>query len=90
MGSTVAVTGAAQQVAAVSAALRNAGAKVIAHKKQRTVHVGDHVTLIFEDELTIRYQVQEMLRVERIFEEVSLPADRFTRAVERFEQEGKA
>ena len=44
-------------------------AKVIAHKKQRTVHVGDHVTLIFEDELTIRYQVQEMLRVERIFEE---------------------
>ena len=44
-------------------------AKVIAHKKQRTVHLGDHVTLIFEDELTIRYQVQEMLRVERIFEE---------------------
>jgi hypothetical protein len=44
-------------------------AKVIAHKKQRTVHVGDHVTLIFEDELTVRYQVQEMLRVERIFEE---------------------
>ena len=44
-------------------------AKVIAHKKERTVHLGDHVTLIFEDELTIRYQVQEMLRVERIFEE---------------------
>jgi hypothetical protein len=44
-------------------------AKVIVHKKQRTVHVGDHVTLIFEDELTVRYQVQEMLRVERIFEE---------------------
>jgi len=44
-------------------------AKVIAHKKERTVHLGDHVTLIFEDELTVRYQVQEMLRVERIFEE---------------------
>ena len=44
-------------------------AKVIAHKRERTVHLGDHVTLIFEDELTIRYQVQEMLRVERIFEE---------------------
>jgi len=44
-------------------------AKVIAHKKNRTVHLGEHVTLIFEDELTIRYQVQEMLRVERIFEE---------------------
>ncbi|MBL8383700.1 MAG: DUF3501 family protein [Burkholderiales bacterium] len=44
-------------------------ARVIAHKKHRTVHLGDHVTLIFEDELTIRYQVQEMLRIERIFEE---------------------
>jgi hypothetical protein len=44
-------------------------AKVLAHKKHRTVHVGEHVTLIFEDELTIRYQVQEMLRVEKIFEE---------------------
>jgi Protein of unknown function (DUF3501) len=44
-------------------------AKVIAHKKVRTVHVGEHVTLQFEDELTIRYQVQEMLRIERIFEE---------------------
>jgi len=43
--------------------------RVIAHKKLRTVHVGDHVTLLFEDELTIRYQVQEMLRIERIFEE---------------------
>jgi len=43
--------------------------KVIAHKKDRTAHLGEHVTLIFEDELTIRYQVQEMLRVERIFEE---------------------
>jgi hypothetical protein len=44
-------------------------AKVMAHKKNRKAHLGDHVTLIFEDELTIRYQVQEMLRAERIFEE---------------------
>jgi hypothetical protein len=44
-------------------------ARVIEHKKRRSVHVGDHVTLQFEDELTIRYQVQEMLRIERIFEE---------------------
>jgi hypothetical protein len=44
-------------------------AKVIEHKKRRTVHLGEHVTLQFEDELTIRYQVQEMLRIERIFEE---------------------
>jgi hypothetical protein len=44
-------------------------ARVLAHKKHRTVALGEHLTLIFEDELTIRYQVQEMLRVERIFEE---------------------
>jgi hypothetical protein len=44
-------------------------AKVIAHKKNRTVHLGANVTLLFEDELTIRYQVQEMLRIERIFED---------------------
>ena len=44
-------------------------AKVIAHKKDRTVHLGAHVTLLFEDELTVRYQVQEMLRIERTFEE---------------------
>ena len=44
-------------------------AKVMAHKKNRTVHVGQHVTLIFEDELTIRYQIQEMLRIEKTFEE---------------------
>lgn len=43
--------------------------KVIAHKKHRTVHLGPHVTLLFEDELTIRYQIQEMLRIEKIFEE---------------------
>jgi hypothetical protein len=44
-------------------------ARVLAHKKNRIVHLGQHLTLIFEDELTIRYQVQEMLRVEKIFEE---------------------
>jgi hypothetical protein len=44
-------------------------ARVIAHKQNRQVHLGEHVTLMFEDELTMRYQVQEMLRAERIFEE---------------------
>ena len=44
-------------------------ARVMEHKKRRTVHLGGHLTLQFEDELTIRYQVQEMLRIERIFEE---------------------
>jgi hypothetical protein len=43
--------------------------KVIAHKKNRTVELGDHITIVFEDELTIRYQIQEMLRVERTYEE---------------------
>jgi hypothetical protein len=44
-------------------------ARVIAHKKNRTVRIGEHVTLLFEDELTIRYQIQEMLRIEKTFEE---------------------
>jgi len=43
-------------------------AKVMAHKKDRQVAVGPHATLYFEDRLTIQYQIQEMLRVERIFE----------------------
>lgn len=42
--------------------------KVLAHKKNRQVNLGEHVTLLFEDRLTIQYQVQEMLRIERIFE----------------------
>jgi hypothetical protein len=44
-------------------------AEVMAHKKNRMVELGDHVTLIFEDEKTMRYQIQEMLRAERTFEE---------------------
>jgi hypothetical protein len=47
-------------------------ARVMAHKKDRTVHLGEHVTLIFEDELTMRYQIQEMLRIERIFEDAGI------------------
>ena len=43
--------------------------KVIAHKQRRKVYIGEHITLIFEDEMTIRYQIQEMLRAERIFED---------------------
>ena len=41
----------------------------MSHKKNRKVNLGENVTLIFEDELTIRYQIQEMLRAEKIFEE---------------------
>jgi hypothetical protein len=43
-------------------------AKVIAHKKDRRVALGEHAALYFEDALTMQYQVQEMLRIERIFE----------------------
>jgi hypothetical protein len=43
--------------------------EVIAHKKLRQVALGEHITLFFEDEKTIRYQIQEMLRIEKTFEE---------------------
>ena len=43
-------------------------AQVIAHKKNRKVTIGPNATLFFEDRLTMQYQVQEMLRIERIFE----------------------
>jgi hypothetical protein len=47
-------------------------ARILAHKKPRSVHLGEHLTVLFEDELTIRYQVQEMLRIEKIFEEAGI------------------
>src|SRR5438132_10414541 len=50
-------------------------AKVLEHKKNRTVQLGEHVTLQFEDELTVRYQVQEMLRIERIFEDEGIQGE---------------
>ena len=50
-------------------------AQVIAHKKIRTVHLGEHVTLQFEDAVLIRYQIQEMLRIERIFEEAGIQGE---------------
>ena len=43
-------------------------AQVIAHKKNRKIHAGPVATLYFEDRMTMQYQIQEMLRVERIFE----------------------
>jgi len=42
--------------------------EVLAHKRDRQVAIGPHATLYFEDRLTIQYQVQEMLRIERVFE----------------------
>ena len=43
--------------------------EVIAHRKLRSVQLGEHINLQFESETTIRYQIQEMLRIEKIFEE---------------------
>jgi hypothetical protein len=43
-------------------------ARVIEHKRHRRVPIGEHINLYFEDRLTIQYQIQEMLRIEKIFE----------------------
>ena len=48
---------------------------VIAHRKLRMVALGDHVTVQFESEMSIRYQVQEMLRIEKIFEEEGIQSE---------------
>lgn len=47
-------------------------ARVMAHKNNRKISLGDNITLFFEDELTIRYQIQEMLRVEKIFDDAGI------------------
>lgn len=47
-------------------------AEIMAHKKNRMVELGEHVTLMFEDEKTMRYQIQEMLRAERTFEDAGI------------------
>jgi len=43
--------------------------EIVAHRKLRTVHLGEHISVQFESELSMRYQIQEMLRIEKIFEE---------------------
>jgi len=53
-------------------AMRN---QVIEHKKERTVPLGNHVTFLFEDELTIRYQIHEMLHIEKIFDDEGIQAE---------------
>ena len=50
-------------------------ARVMEHKKHRRLQLGDHVVLLFEDRLTMQYQVQEMLRAERIFEAQDVRAE---------------
>jgi hypothetical protein len=50
-------------------------AEIMAHRRRRSVALGEHMTLQFEDEQTIRYQIQEMLRVEKIFEEEGIQGE---------------
>ena len=50
-------------------------ADVIAHRKLRSVPLGEHISVQFESELTMRYQVQEMLRIEKIFEEEGIQSE---------------
>jgi hypothetical protein len=50
-------------------------AEIIEHKKIRNVQLGNHVSLLFEDEKTLRYQVQEMLRIEKIYEEEGIQSE---------------
>jgi hypothetical protein len=49
--------------------------QAIEHRRLRSVHLGDHVTLQFEDEFTIRRQIQEMLHIEKIFDEVGIQSE---------------
>ena len=49
--------------------------EMIAHRKLRTVHLGEHVSVQFEDERTIRRQIQEMLRIEKIFDEQGIQGE---------------
>ncbi len=50
-------------------------AQVIEHKKTRYAQLGNHLTFMFEDETTIRYQIQEMLHIEKIFDEAGIAAE---------------
>ena len=49
--------------------------EIIAHRKLRSVHLGEHITVQFESELSMRYQIQEMLRIEKIFEEEGIQSE---------------
>ncbi|KVN41835.1 hypothetical protein WJ63_25845 [Burkholderia pyrrocinia] len=54
---------------------RSEHARLIAHKRQRAVQLGNHLRFLFEDETTIRYQIQEMLHIEKIFDEAGIEGE---------------
>jgi hypothetical protein len=49
--------------------------QIIAHRRLRSVQLGEHVNLQFEDEQTVRYQIQEMLRIEKLFEDEAIQSE---------------
>ena len=54
---------------------KSSQAQVIAHRKLRTVRLGEHISVQFEDEATIRRQIQEMLHIEKIFDEAGIQGE---------------
>ncbi len=64
-----------QSLEAWSKARKTLRPELIAHRRLRSVTLGEHMNLQFEDERTIRYQIQEMLRIEKIFEEDGIQAE---------------
>ncbi|MBH9576372.1 DUF3501 family protein [Inhella proteolytica] len=64
-----------QSLEAWSKARKTLRPELIAHRRRRSVPLGEHMNLQFEDERTIRYQIQEMLRIEKIFEEEGIQAE---------------
>ena len=54
---------------------KSSSAEMIAHRRLRTVHLGEHMSVQFEDERTIRRQIQEMLHIEKIFEEQGIQGE---------------
>jgi Protein of unknown function (DUF3501) len=60
---------------AYAKARRELKPKIIAHRRLRSVGLGEHMSVQFEDEQTIRYQIQEMLRIEKIFDEQGIQGE---------------
>lgn len=54
---------------------KSSRADAIAHRKLRSVGLGEHITLQFEDEQTIRRQIQEMLHIEKIFDDEGIHSE---------------
>jgi hypothetical protein len=54
---------------------KSSAPEIIAHRKRRTVRLGEHISLQFEDETTIRRQIQEMLHIEKIFMEEGIQGE---------------